>query len=254
MNKIELLALDFDGVIANSILECAVSGKNGYKTFCGGQARIASPSELSDEILGKFRATRPFIRNSEDYLYIYQAIEEGIDINSQEQFDEFLAKYTNRAEEYSSYFFGERQRLLEEDQDNWLKLSPLYCGMIEFLDIVDSQMKLEIVSTKASIFIEKILQTNNINLAREHIHQAGRGKTKSEIITQLARESGVAMEQVVFVDDHVETCVRVREIGVETLLATWGYNNAGQREYAVKNDVRPVELEDFYEELKQRIV
>jgi hypothetical protein len=65
----QLLAMDFDGVIADSISECAVAGYNGYEAYCGNNIEIKTPEEINIDQLNKFRTMRPYIRSGEDYIY-----------------------------------------------------------------------------------------------------------------------------------------------------------------------------------------
>ena len=59
----QLLAMDFDGVIADSISECAVAGYNGYEAYCDNNIRIKTPEEINPDQLNKFRTMHPYIRS-----------------------------------------------------------------------------------------------------------------------------------------------------------------------------------------------
>ena len=74
--------MDFDGVIDDSILECAVAGYNAYSTYRGNENQINTPDKINLSQLNIFRNTRPFIRSGEDYLYLFQAISEDITIDN----------------------------------------------------------------------------------------------------------------------------------------------------------------------------
>lgn len=254
MNTIKLLALDFDGVIADSILECAVSGKNGFNSYSNRNERISSPEQLNPDIMMKFRAMRPFIRNSEDYVLLFQALEEGFAIASQNQFDQFHLGNRERKEDYHRHFVSERKRLLEDDLEGWLKLNPLFDGIAAYLSEIMTRCSLYIVSTKGPDFIRRILTSHGVAIDSARIHQAGRGMTKGEIVQDLVGRNKISISDVLFVDDHVETCARVSETGVETWLAKWGYNTNDQLSCETHSDVRPVELDEFRAEIQRRSV
>lgn len=242
------MALDFDGVIADSILECALVACNGYYAFQGSGTRLKSSREISAITLSKFRLLRPYIRSGEDYLYLFQALDEGIEIADQVEFDKFHDTHLDRKESYYQLFYAEREALMISDYENWIALNPLYNGMADFLQSLKQGILLQIISTKAARYISKILDYNGIRLAAKQIHQAGRGLSKIDIIKRLLRENQLSPGQVVFIDDHPDTVREVSATGVVCLLAGWGYNTAQQRRmYRAKN----LELVDFQQFCKE---
>ncbi len=246
--SIQLLALDFDGVIADSILECALVAYNGYHTFQGSGTRVKSPQEISTDTLSKFRLLRPYIRSGEDYLYLLQALDEGITIADQVEFDKFHDTHLDRKELYYQLFYAEREALIISDYENWIALNPLYNGMIDFLQSLKPGLLLQIVSTKKSQYISSILDYNGIRLATKQIHQAGRRLSKTDIIKRLLQENQLSPGQVVFVDDHPDTVRKVSAIGVVCLLAGWGYNNAEQRRMYRAIKLELVDFQQFCQE------
>ncbi len=226
--SIRLLALDFDGVIVDSVLECAVVACNGYYAFQGSGTRVKSPQEISAGTLSKFRSLRPYIRSGEDYLYLFQALDEGISIADQTEFDKFHDAHLNCKEPYYQHFYAEREALLSSDYQNWIELNPMYKGMIEFLQSLKPELLFHIVSTKASRYISEILDYNGVRLTPKQIHQAGRSLSKSDIVKRLLKENQLSPGQVVFVDDHPDTVRKVSATGVVCFLAGWGYNTADQ--------------------------
>ena len=84
--QIQLLAMDFDGVIADSIMECAVVGYKAYSAYRGNEIPINSPDKINPRQLNLFISTRPFIRSGEDYVYLFQAISDGFNICTSRRF------------------------------------------------------------------------------------------------------------------------------------------------------------------------
>ena len=66
----DFLALDFDGVIADSIGECLVIGHNAYVKFTQAGQQICRLEELNKTHKDECRRLRNFIRSGEDYVYI----------------------------------------------------------------------------------------------------------------------------------------------------------------------------------------
>ncbi len=249
--SIRLLALDFDGVIANSVLECAVVACNGYNAFQGLSARIKLPQEIPAETLSIFRSMRPYIRSGEDYLYLFQALDECISIATQAEFDKFHDTHLDRKESYYQLFYAERAALMISDHENWIALNPLYSGMVEFLQSLKPELLLQIVSTKASRYIAEILDYNGIKLDSEQIHQAGRNLSKSDIIKRLLQENQLSPGQVVFVDDHPDTVQKVSATGVVCLLAGWGYNTSDQHTVLANHKIPVIDIHQLIEICKK---
>jgi len=245
--SIRLLALDFDGVIVDSVLECAVVAYNGYQAFQGLVTRINSPQEIPADKLSKFRSMRPYIRSGEDYLYLFQALDEDITISGQAAFDKFHDTHLDRKESYYQLFYAEREALMISDNENWIALNPPYDGMIDYLQSIKPNLILHIVSTKASKYISEILDYNGIRLSVEQIHQAGRGFSKADIINLLLQENQLYPGETAFVDDHPDTVLKVSETGVVCYLANWGYNNVGQRQFIMDNDIPVIDLHKLEE-------
>jgi len=80
MSKYNCLALDFDGVIVDSIQECLVVGYNAFIEYTGKGSKILDLSSLDHDDMAKCHRLRNFIRSGEDYVYIQLAISEGVDI------------------------------------------------------------------------------------------------------------------------------------------------------------------------------
>jgi phosphoglycolate phosphatase-like HAD superfamily hydrolase len=245
-NNIDLLAMDFDGVIADSVSECAVTGYNGYQAFCGNNSSIKTPKEINTDQLNKFRIMRSYIRSGEDYVYLFQALKEGEYFESQKDFDEFQIVNIDRREIYYQLFYSIRQSMMTSDYKNWIALNPLYNGMNEFLQSM--QNKIHIISTKASKYIIEILNSNGIDFNSKRVHQAGRDYSKSGIIIGLMKEYNLSKPNIVFIDDHLDTLYNVIGTGVCCMLADWGYNTDKQRSRCHENNMELIELQQFYKE------
>lgn len=245
--SIRLLALDFDGVIVDSVLECAVVAYNGYHAFQGSGSRIKSPQEIPVEMLSKFRSTRPYIRSGEDYLYLFQALDEGITIVTQAEFDKYHDSHLDRKESYYQLFYAEREALIISDYENWIALNPLYNGMVDFLQSLKPELLLQIVSTKVSRYISEILDYNGIKLDSEQIHQAGRSLSKTDIVKRLLQENQLSPGQMVFVDDHPDTVRKVSVTDVVCFLAGWGYNTADQHGVLASYKISVIDIHKLIE-------
>ena len=243
--KDQILALDFDGVIADSIAECLVVGYNAYSKYTGEGKTIASLSDLSPEVFVEGRRLRNFIRAGQDYVYIHMAIDLGVSIPDQTAYDAFTEKYADRFDNYFQLFYAERQHLLDEQPEVWNSLNPLYPGIQVFLQKYPEKNKLYIVTTKKVEYVIEILKFNEIDLIEKNMFHAHQSFPKADIIQHISDVTEISAKDVVFVDDQVDTLIKVAPTGASCYLATWGYNNEEQQNKSLMNNIPHLKRNDF---------
>ncbi len=243
-SKIELLAMDFDGVIVDSILECAIAGYNGYEMYNKSKNKIYTPNEIEISQLITFRNTRPYIRSGDDYIYLNQAYDEKVQINNQKDYDEFKNVFMERRESYYKYFYLARKDLIDNHFNKWIELNPLYEDMKLFLNSVSSRV--HIISTKASKYIIEILSQYDISLHPSRIHSTETGYSKSDILLKIMQDNNITSNNTVYVDDHFDTLRKMKRTNVQCYLANWGYNTEIQRNMSMSFNLKNIELKNFF--------
>jgi len=250
MNKfslqIDILALDFDGVVVDSIGECLVVSYNALAIHQGRPDRIADLSQLDTEIIQEARRIRNFIRHGQDYVFIQLALEQKVTIENQPDFDRFLEAYKSLNADFREIFYGERTRFLEDKPEQWLTLNLFYAGMQEFLGKFQPKEHLYIITNKLKENVLAIVDAAKIDIIPENIYSADSQLTKTQIIQNLLYEKGIHPEQFHFIDDQVDTLIKAKSTFVSLYLAEWGYNNTGQIQRARENDLELLLLTDFY--------
>lgn len=240
------MALDFDGVISDSIQECLVTAFNAYAEFRGLSDFRTDLEKFSDTEIQRFRESRVFIRRGEDYVYLLQAANEKITISSQNQFDEYLQEHELIREKYRTLFYGYRKRLQGENPEKWLALNPLYPGMATFLNKFNDLDMVFIVTTKDLLSVELILSSHGITLAPENMYQATRVYRKPQILQEIIQKRHITPQQLHFIDDHVATVLEVSEnTEVNCSCADWGYNTFAQRSELTDHQI-PVDSIDIF--------
>ena len=243
--KNQILALDFDGVIADSIAECLVVGYNAYSKYTGKRNAIASLSDLSPDVFAEGRRLRNFIRAGQDYVYIHMVIDLGENIPDQMAYDAFTEKYADRFDDYFQLFYAERQRLLDEQPEVWNSLNPLYPGIQLLLQRYPEKEKLYIVTTKKVAYVIEILKSNHIELVERNMFHAHKSFPKADIIQHISELAEISAKDIVFVDDQVDTLIKVAPTGASCYLATWGYNNEEQQNKSLMNHIPHLKRTDF---------
>ena len=180
----DILALDFDGVIVDSIAEWLVVGHNAFQSAIGRSEKINDLSQLPREIQQESRRLRNFIRHGEDYVYIFKAIADNFPIHNQADFDDYLEKNVDVKEKFRTQFYLERARFLREEPLRWLALNPFYDGMADFLKNFSPPEHLYIITTKKLEYVQVILDTAGIPLQRKNLFAANSQKGKPEIIVK----------------------------------------------------------------------
>ena len=241
----DILALDFDGVIVNSIEECLVVGYNSLQKHLGLGGFINRLNELEDEQVLDSRQMRNFIRHSEDYVFIFYALLKGAGIRSQSEFDNFLKRHADLKDSFHKIFYQERSRLLATERQRWLELNPLYPGMGDFIRTYRYPERLVIITTKRAEFVEVTLAATGIRFPAANLFSADQGRSKSVLIAELLSSRAIQPPELHFIDDQVDTLITAKPLGVNLYLARWGYTNKEQIRLAEQEKIPVLSRNEF---------
>ena len=241
----DFLALDFDGVIADSIGECLVLGYNAYGKYTRSGAQIRRLEELDAGHLNQCKRLRSFIRSGEDYVYINLAIYNRAHIRDQQTYDAFVKKHLSLKDRFYDLFYEERELLSSTAESLWIELNPLYKGIKQFLLKYQAKDRLFIITTKQIKYALKILKGNSVYLKEENCFCANGKNTKLKIVKYLLDKNKISADQFYYIDDHVDTLAEVKESGVNCLLAKWGYTTGEQIRRAENVNIPGIQLYDF---------
>ena len=151
-----ILALDFDGVICNGLIEYF---DVAWLTYC--QIWSQDNQTPPDDLASKFYQLRPVIETGWEMPILIKALVEGI---AEEKIfqewesiaQEFLTKDNLKAAELSTGLDRVRDEWITRDLDGWLGLHRFYPGIID-------KIKATIVST-VKLYINIIFIYSNIHL------------------------------------------------------------------------------------------
>lgn len=241
----DFLALDFDGVIADSIGECLVVGYNAYRRFTRSRVRIRRLEALDESHQNGCRRLRRFVRSGEDYVYIQLAMDNRVRIQDQQAYDLFVRTHLNLRDTFYDLFYRERERFSTTEEGLWIELNPFYGGMKAFLQQYPSKDRLFMITTKQIRYALKILTGNCVELKEENCFCAGGGETKRKIITEMLTKKNISADNFYFIDDQIDTLVDVKKAGVHCFLAQWGYTSEAQILRAGSENIPGIDLDDF---------
>lgn len=241
-NSPTILALDFDGVLCDGLIEYF---EVAWRTYC----QIWSPTNNTppDDLALRFYRLRPVIETGWEMPVLIKALIEGLSDDQILQSwttitPKILAADNLEAKAVSTKLDNLRDEWIQTDLNGWLSLHRFYPGVIERLKIIlESEVKLYIVTTKEGRFVKQLLQQEGVNLPPENIFGKEIKRPKYETLRELINKANTQSVSLWFVEDRLKTLQLVQQHSdlnhVQLFLADWGYNTQPERE-AGKNDPR----------------
>lgn len=221
-----VIALDFDGVICDSLEECLVTAHNAYHRLEGSDRWANSTADIKPEVADSFRRLRHYARNAPElWLIMYWAITEGKDLD-QAQYDALRSRYAAKLPTFEPIFFKSRHVLSSADLDRWLGLHRMYPEFRDGWEEVKGRFPIHIVTTKDLISVQYFNRHWELGIPEENLWTKERGLPKEEIVRHIAEESGQPIQYVLFVDDHPHHVREVAATGARCFWASWGFLGA----------------------------
>ncbi len=236
-----VLALDFDGVIADSAPESFLVACTAFREMrpgspLAGRLPVAAPGRLrppspEDPVFRAFLAGMPLGNRAEDYAVQLLALERGLEMPDQEAHDRFKAGLDPEwLAAFHRRYYEVRRRLQDGDPEGWLALIRLYPHVAATLPGLSRSWTLAIATARDRESVDRILARHGLSalFPGELILDKETGVSKAAHLRTLAGRTEIAPGRIVFVDDKVNHLDAVAPLGVRCALATWGYN--GERE------------------------
>lgn len=242
-----LLALDFDGVIADAWTECAAVT---YLAGGGGPEQMPHPPTLAEAIDGvpegfllNFARVRPYCRTLPDFMLAHFS---HLPLHSAAEFDDIRATIpadtvTRMAQ------VGERWRAWwrTSEPDSWLAGHRVDAAVVRAMSRWPGRRW--IVSAKDTASITAILHRAGADDAVDHV--AGGCLSKIGVLADAAQRTS----EVVFVDDSIDNAIAAVSIpGVTPLWATWGYSAPGDAARAAAAGIPAITVPDLERLIHER--
>ena len=249
-----ILALDFDGVICNGLVEYFTSTKKAYEQIWS--------AEVDDSFADRFYRLRPVIETGWEMPILLRALVLG---KSEAEIVDNFPSIAQQIVESSGLekqavvdrLDGVRDDWIKHDLDGWLALHSFYPGVIEQLKrIMHFGIELNIVTTKEGRFVKQLLQQQNIDLPTNQIigKESKRPKYQTlRILRDRHQQPGIELN-ITFVEDRLPALQQVAQQDdlnfVRLFLADWGYNLSGDRDFAQQDKrIKLLSLENFQRDL-----
>ncbi len=218
-----ILALDFDGVVWDSVGECYQMARRAYRELLGKDAAECEPA---------FRSGRWLVRCGGEFLLLLELALAHSDLAefSKDEFARRAAGEHERLQQFEPIFYRHRQLCREHETSAWLAMQRAYPEFLaELPRLREAFAELVLCTTKDEASARQLLETVGLQLsiwAKEH------GVHKGEQIRDLCRKRGVEAAEICFVDDLLDNLEQVEPTGARLFLADWGYNTPAEREAA----------------------
>lgn len=257
MPAVELLALDFDGVISDSAPEAWLVTLRTLEALRPGEelaglraaAERASPEEIrADPAYRAFVEMMPLGNRAEDFGVALVLLLSGRSAQDQAAFDrayravgdDFHARFHQR-------FYRTRARLREQEPERWESLLGPYPEFVEILRRRAGRVRLAIATAKDRDSVRRLVSSYGIDhlFGPDALLDKQAGRSKRAHLSHLQQRFEVPFEEIVFVDDKVSHLDDVAALGVQGVLAAWGYNGPREHRLARDRGYRVCSLEDF---------
>lgn len=253
----KILALDFDGVICDGLLEYFESSRRTYQ-----QIWPQDSASLLDTLAESFYQLRPVVESGWEMPILLRALVLGIEPDSILQdwatiAQQILAAETLNKQTVMAQLDEVRDCWIAEDLAGWLALHRFYPGIVARLQqILESPTQLYIVTTKEGRFVRQLLQQQALELPKEAIFGKEIKRPKQETLREILTVNATMPPDLWFVEDLPKTLRLVQQQtdlqGIQLFLAAWGYNTPKARATIVGDcGIKLLSLEQFTQYFKE---
>lgn len=238
-----ILALDFDGVVCDGLIEYFQAA---WKAYC----RIWNSSDHTppEGLAEQFYRMRPVVETGWEMPVVVRSLLLGVTEDEILQDWAAIAKRQITADQVSladleAAVDSVRDEWIKTDLEDWLSQHRFYPGVIDRLkQTLSSPVHTFIVTTKEERFVRLLLQREGIDLAETQIFGKAVKQPKAQTLRHLIHTigAGALTPEVWFVEDRFKTLQAVKTQPdlqeVQLFLADWGYNTGGDRQMADQDE------------------
>jgi len=236
-----MIALDFDGVIADTLEQIAIDAYNAYKTIF----KIKKPSltlkdyrkTITPSFMEGFRSMMSFSRAPGHVVAIIHAMEHQAIIADQKDFDRYLEHLPHK--DWADELF--RQRYIFQKQEGWQDMVHPFPGVVAFMKL----KKAAILTNKDRKTVKLILDHFNVSFQESHIYGKDISTDKREKLGLIAKDFSCEISGITVIDDNLANLIELKGLGARCFLASWGYNNEKQRKEARKHNIQVIAMKDL---------
>ena len=235
---IKVLAFDFDGTIVDSVYESFIVALEAYR-------KMGFKIKQTKVLENKFRKLRSLVKNAEDYYAVFEIIKKGLSIDiNQKEFNTMNEKvFDNKGKKFAKLFYATRDEIKKGKEKEWLKLFTPYPKLPEHVIKLSKKYKVVISTAKDKNSVTRILKDCGIVIG-ENILDREDSTDKRDHMEAICKNFNVKPSEVLFVDDILDQAEKVKTVGVNVAMVSWGYSNEEQRKEAKEKGIRVIDKID----------
>jgi len=252
----KVLALDFDGVVCDSLREVFATALATYESMEPDSALLARLRSrrgagrwheldlMDDPVRVSFESMMPLGNRAEDFGISLKALDNLLELTDQGAYDTFYGTVDPEwIATFHRRFYEQRDTARAFDTHGWLELHAPYPILLELLRRRAHEAKIALATAKDRRSAELLLAHLGVGdlFAPELVLDKETGVSKIAHLTALHERLDVPYEEITFVDDKLNHLETVAPLGVRPILAGWGFNTprehdlAGKKGFAVAN-------------------
>lgn len=255
-----ILALDFDGVICDGLIEYFASTREAYT-----QIWTETDLIINDDLTNNFYRLRPVIETGWEMPILLRALvlnyaPEKILTGWHFIRDEIVDREQLDKKRCSQTLDRVRDNWIENDLSSWFNLHRFYPGILDKLrQILSSEIQFYIVTTKEGRFVKQLLQQQGIELEERQIIGKECKRPKYETLRMIGDAATELNTNIWFLEDRLQALKEVQQQPdlkeVRLFLADWGYNTEAERAIVQKSqDIQLLSLSQFAQDFERWVL
>ena len=243
----DVLALDFDGVICDSSREVFLvalrtfarlrpATATAHHELVGGTPGTVSGYQFEKDPLFKaFCRLLPFGNRAEDFGVALNALEERGEISDQGSYDRAFCRHDSHwLAEYHDAFYDVRSALKRDSPAVWMSLHTPFERFVGALARRADRRRLALVTAKDRASATTLLEAYGLAqlFPPSMVFDKETGVSKTVHLRQVQAKTGATWPHITFVDDKVNHLQRAAPLGIRCVLAGWGHNTPREHNLA----------------------
>lgn len=247
-----ILALDFDGVLCDGLIEYFQTAWRVYVQIWNPPDKIP-PAGLAEQ----FYRLRPVVETGWEMPVVIRSLLQGVSESEiLHRWSEIaaaqIAADSLQAADLANAVDSVRDEWIQADLNDWLAQHRFYPGVIDRLSkICASPILPIIITTKEGRFVQQLLRQQGLDFQRDRIL----GKEVKQPKTVSLRQLQPDRHAIWFVEDRLKTLQSVLTqpdlATVRLFLADWGYNTPAERESAQQPQIHLLSIAQFRQDFSQ---
>jgi phosphoglycolate phosphatase-like HAD superfamily hydrolase len=252
MTRPGLLALDFDGVLCDSVREALRTAWDVCR-----ELGVARDAAIPPAIGEAFVRLRPVAEFGWEFPVLAIALVDGVpEAELAQGFqaslrDRVLERHRLNRKELAQRVDSVRDRAIRSSIDAWLADQGLYPGVAERLrKVLADDIPTYVITTKEGRFAHRLLEVGGVSFPPDRVWGKEQVRPKPELLRKVMERHNVPAGRVWFVEDRLKTLRAVEPEAdldaVGLFFATWGYTLPVERlEVLADPRIVPLTLEQF---------